>query len=169
MISSRKIYLFNMLNALLPNRACPSLKCRMLRWAGARVGEGVEIFQGMKVQGIGELEIGARAFLGHEVLLLLNEGSKIVIGEEAVVSSRSMIVTGFHPVDPAGPRIIARTGTASTIAIERGAAVLAGCQILPGVTVGEMAMVAAGATVTHDVEPWTLVGGCPAHLIKHLK
>jgi acetyltransferase-like isoleucine patch superfamily enzyme len=39
------------------------------------------------------------------------------------------------------------------------------CIILPGVTVGEGAVVAAGAVVTKDVEPYTLVGGVPAKKI----
>ena len=37
--------------------------------------------------------------------------------------------------------------------------------ILPGVTIGEGAVVAAGAVVTKDVEPWTIVGGVPAKKI----
>lgn len=37
--------------------------------------------------------------------------------------------------------------------------------ILPGVSIGEGAVVAAGAVVTSDVEPWTVVGGVPARKI----
>ncbi len=40
-----------------------------------------------------------------------------------------------------------------------------GAIVLPGVTIGEGAVVAAGAVVTKDVEPWTIVGGNPAKLI----
>lgn len=40
--------------------------------------------------------------------------------------------------------------------------------ILPGVTIGEHAVVAAGAVVTRDVAPCTLVGGVPAHVIKEI-
>ena len=40
--------------------------------------------------------------------------------------------------------------------------------ILPGVTVGENAIVAGGAVVTKDVEPNTVVGGNPAHVLKRL-
>lgn len=40
--------------------------------------------------------------------------------------------------------------------------------ILPGVTVGENAIVAGGAVVTKDAEPNTVVGGNPAHVLKHL-
>ena len=38
--------------------------------------------------------------------------------------------------------------------------------VLPGVTIGEGAVVAAGAVVTKDVEPWTVIGGNPAKVIK---
>ena len=38
--------------------------------------------------------------------------------------------------------------------------------VLPGVTIDEGAVVAAGAVVTKDVEPWTIVGGNPAKFIK---
>ena len=38
--------------------------------------------------------------------------------------------------------------------------------MLPGVTIGEGAVVAAGAVVTKDVAPWTVVGGNPAKFIK---
>jgi len=38
--------------------------------------------------------------------------------------------------------------------------------ILPNVTIGEVAVVASGAVVTNDVDPWTLVSGVPAKFIK---
>lgn len=44
----------------------------------------------------------------------------------------------------------------------------AGATILPGVTVGENAVVAAGAVVTKDVAPNTIVGGNPAKFIKEI-
>lgn len=169
MIKSKRIYLVNLLMEVLPNSGCQGLKAKLYRWAGAKVGNQVEFFQGIKVQGIGELEIGDRAFIGHEVLFMLNEGSKIVIEESAVVSSRSMLITGFHPITPNGERIIGRDGTCSTVRVCKGAAVLAGCSVLPGVTVGEKALVAADATVTKDVAPLTLVGGCPAKVIRKIE
>lgn len=169
MINSRKIYLVNLLMSVLPNSGCQKIKASLYRWAGVKVGSGVEFFQGIKVQGIGELEIQDSAFIGHEVLFMLNEGSKIIVEESAVVSSRSMLITGFHPINPDGERIIGREGTCSTVRIGKGAAVLAGCMVLPGVTIGEKALVAAGATVSKDVEAYTLVGGCPAKEIRKFR
>ena len=43
------------------------------------------------------------------------------------------------------------------------------CIIMPGVTIGKGAIVAAGAVVTKDVEPYSVVGGNPARLIKYRK
>lgn len=169
MISSKRIYFVNLLMALLPNSGLQALKAGLYRWAGVKVGKNVEFFQGIKVQGIGELEIGDGAFIGHEAMFMLNRGSKIVVEDEAIVGTRTTIITGFHPIDVDGPRILSREGTCSTIRIGRGCCVLTNSTVLPGVNVGEMSIVAAGATVAKDVAPYTLVGGCPAKLIKSLR
>lgn len=168
MINSKKIYLVNLLMDILPNSGCQGLKSWLYRWAGVKVGRNVEFFQGIRVQGIGELEIGDRAFIGHEVLFMLNAGSKIIVEESAIVGSRSVVMTGFHPITQDGERILSREGTCSTVRIGRGCSVSTACVVLPGVTVGEMSLVAAGATVAKDVAPRTLVGGCPARLIRNL-
>lgn len=169
MINSKRIYIVNLLMNILPSSGLQKLKAKLYRWAGVKVGNNVEFFQGIKVQGIGEIEIGDNAFIGHEVLFMINQNSKIIIEEEAIVGSRSIIITGFHPITPDGKRILSREGTSSSVVIGRGCSVSTNCTVLPGVTVAEMSIVAAGATVVKDVEPYTLVGGCPAKFIKTLK
>lgn len=154
---------------VLPSSGLQTIKAKLYRWAGVKVGRNVEFFQGIKIQGIGEIEIGDSAFIGHEVLFMINEGSKIVVEDEAIVGSRSIVITGFHPITPEGKRILSREGTSSIVVISRGCSVSTNCTVLPGVTIGEMAIVAAGATVARDVEPYTLVGGCPAKFIKNLR
>lgn len=52
--------------------------------------------------------------------------------------------------------------------IERGASIGAGAVILPGLTIGEHAMVGAGAVVTRDVPARALVVGNPAHVVRYL-
>lgn len=52
--------------------------------------------------------------------------------------------------------------------VERGASIGAGAVILPGLTIGAGSMVAAGAVVTRDVPPQTLVMGNPARIARHL-
>ncbi len=53
--------------------------------------------------------------------------------------------------------------------IKKGAWIGAGAILLPGVTIGEYSLVAAGAVVTKDVLPYTMVAGVPAKVIKELK
>ena len=43
------------------------------------------------------------------------------------------------------------------------------CVILKGVTIGEAAIIGVGSVVTHDVEPWIIVAGNPAKVIKRIK
>ena len=99
---------------------------------------------------------------------MVNKGSKIVIGDNAGISSRVIAVTGFHEFTPKEQRILSRTGTSSEIRIERGVGTGVGAIILPGVKIGEMAFIAAGAVVTRDVEPYTMVAGSPAKPKKNL-
>lgn len=59
--------------------------------------------------------------------------------------------------------------TCERIVIKRGATVGAGAVVLPGTTIGERAMVGAGAVVTRDVEPDTVVVGNPARAVRRLE
>ena len=58
--------------------------------------------------------------------------------------------------------------TCKPVHLKRNCWIGAGATILPGVTVGENAVVAAGAVVTKNVEPNTVVGGNPAKIIRRL-
>jgi len=84
-------------------------------------------------------------FTGHMTYLLTNAHDPMKFGEERRISSIKKPIT-----------------------IKEGAWLATGCIILGGVTVGEHAVVGAGAVVTKDVPPYTLVGGVPAKVIKKL-
>lgn len=55
------------------------------------------------------------------------------------------------------------------VAIKKGVWVCTGAIILPGITIGEYSVIAAGAVVTKDVPPYTVVAGVPAKVVKRLK
>ncbi len=85
----------------------------------------------------------------------------ITIGKNCCIGEDVRLLTGSH--DVASPRFDLVT---KPIVIQDNVWVATGAIILPGVTIGEGAVVAAGAVVTKDVEPWTVVGGNPAKFIK---
>lgn len=85
----------------------------------------------------------------------------ISIGDQTTVSQGVKLCTAGHDI---ASKIMELTY--APIHIGANAWVAAWSMILPGVTIGEGAVVAAGAVVTKDVEPWTVVGGNPAREIK---
>ncbi|GGM95654.1 nodulation protein L [Lentzea pudingi] len=108
-----------------------------------RVGRNVFVNQGCRFNDIGGIEIGDDVMFGPNV---------------------SLISSG-HPLEPDRRR----TGiTAAPIRIGRNVWIGASALVLQGVTVGEDAVVAAGAVVTRDVPARTLVGGVPAVVLKEV-
>ncbi|QLK86773.1 sugar O-acetyltransferase [Staphylococcus sp. 17KM0847] len=90
----------------------------------------------------------------------------IYVGHNVKIGPNVQIITVNHPIDP----IERRTGVeqGKSIHIEDDVWIGAGAILLPGVTIGEGATVAAGSIVTKDVAPQTVVAGNPAKCIKSL-
>ena len=90
----------------------------------------------------------------------------ITIGKRVALAQEVMILTATHELGPSKQR----TGHLhlAPVVIEDGAWIGARTTILPGVTIGKGAIVAAGAIVTKDVRPNSLAGGVPAKFIKYL-
>jgi acetyltransferase-like isoleucine patch superfamily enzyme len=89
----------------------------------------------------------------------------IDIGDDVMIGPNAQLISSGHPVDPATRR---SQITTAPIRIGRGVWIAAGATVLQGVTVGDDAVVAAGAVVTKDVPPRTLVAGVPAKVIREL-
>lgn len=91
---------------------------------------------------------------------LYNKG-KIELGDGVVLSQDSYLCTASHDITDDRMRLVTKS-----IIIGDNVWIASRAVILPGVRIGEGAVVAAGAVVTKDVEPWTVVGGNPAKFIK---
>ena len=105
------------------------------------------------------VEMGKSVAIDDQVQLYSVD--RITIGTKVAISREAFICTASHDITkPNRPLITA------PITICDGVWIGARAIILPGVTIGEGAVVAAGAVVTKDVEPWSVVGGNPAKVIK---
>ena len=95
---------------------------------------------------------------------LLDARGGITIGNNVTVASYCKLVTAKHNIeDPLFHAVL------EPIKIEDYAWICTGATILGGVKIGRGAVVAAGAVVTKDVPPMTVVGGVPAKIISNRK
>ncbi|MBM3130894.1 MAG: acyltransferase [Chloroflexi bacterium] len=110
------------------------------------------------------IKIGKNCLIS-EFNVLRGQGG-IAIGDNVYTAPLVQMAAVNHVYnDPTVP-IIRQGITAQGIVIENDAWIGAGAIILDGVRVGQGAVVAAGAVVTQDVPPHTIVGGVPARIIK---
>jgi UDP-2-acetamido-3-amino-2,3-dideoxy-glucuronate N-acetyltransferase len=148
--------------------------------ADVRLGDGVRIFQPDLVNLYG-CSIGAETKVGAFVEIQKNAH----IGERCKISSHSFICEGVtiedecfigHGVmftNDVYPRAVNEDGTQQTEAdweviatvVKKRASIGSNATILAGVTIGESALVGAGAVVTHDVPSFAIVAGVPARVI----
>ena len=91
----------------------------------------------------------------------------LVIGKRVLIASHTTITTLTHDYDAASVRFAPPID--KKIVIEDDVWIGSHAVILPGITVGKGAVVAAGAVVTKDVEEYTIVAGVPAKVIKKLR
>jgi acetyltransferase-like isoleucine patch superfamily enzyme len=140
----------------------------LYRAAGVRVGARTRIYGRVDVEGVGA--IARNVSVGEECMfttpLYLNASGEIRIGNRVVIGHHAMIITDDHEMDSPDQRCGDRY--ARPVIIEDGVWIAARATILPGVTLGRGCVVAAGALVTRDVPPHTLVAGVPARPIKKL-
>ncbi|MFT4049390.1 MAG: acyltransferase [Solirubrobacterales bacterium] len=111
------------------------------------------------------LTIGSRCQFGEN--LFISCCGEISIGDDVLGSDRVFISDTYHDfIDQDVPPVRQPLASPRPVAIGDGAFLGIGCCILPGVTVGERGYVGAGAVVTKDVPPWTMVAGNPARAIR---
>jgi acetyltransferase-like isoleucine patch superfamily enzyme len=137
------------------------LRLYLYRRIGMKVGRGCVIRRGVYLGSPNELEVGDGSFIGRASLYCTGG---VRIGRNVNVSDGVVVVTAKHDVN--SPRFEAKY---LPIKIEDWAWLATNAIVLAGVTVGEGSVVAAGAVVTKDVFPYTIVGGNPAKPIGERK
>jgi acetyltransferase-like isoleucine patch superfamily enzyme len=109
------------------------------------------------------ITVGRAVFIGYECMFTGH--AAIDIADQVMIANKVNLITSGHPVEPARRRAYI---TAEPITIETNVWIATAATILPGVSIGADSVVAAGAVVTHDVPPATLVAGVPATVIREL-
>lgn len=125
----------------------------------ARIGQHSSIHRHCRMYHPNRIRIGNHSVINYGVLLDGRQG--LYIGDNVSISEGTVILTLGHDVDD--PEFALK---GAPVTIEDYVFVGAYARILPGVTIGEGAVVGAGAVVTRDVAPYTVVGGVPAHYIR---
>jgi len=108
------------------------------------------------------LKIGKNVFINFDCTFLDLGG--ITIEDEVQIGPKVSLVTENHPQNPEQRKGL----VCKPILIKRNAWIGANATILPGVTIGENSIVAAGAVVSKDVPDNTIVGGVPAKVFKNI-
>jgi acetyltransferase-like isoleucine patch superfamily enzyme len=114
------------------------------------------------------ITIGRGVFVGLDTWLDDQFPELITIEDEVVISFRVTVVVhdDARRMDAILPG--QADGTVAPVTLRRGCYLGAGCIVLPGVTVGERAVVGAGAVVTRDVPPGKVVVGSPARTVRDI-
>ena len=122
----------------------------------ASVGRSVRLRMPVAVYHPENITFGDHVDVGEFVILRGAGGLRI--GSRVLIAAQATVTTVGHPIE------LPRWGITDSAPIDVGDDVWIGANaiVLPGVTIGRGAIVAAGAVVTHDVEPFTIVAGVPA-------
>lgn len=152
---------------------------------GARMGHGIRLGKRSVIKRPWCLSIGERSQLEHQVHIKatsnnteIHLGQQVFVGfncefditEKLVIGNHVLIAPGCFVTDHnhlhAADRLISEQGCESApVILEDDVWLGAHVAVLPGVTIGRGAIVAAGSVVNRDVEAMTIVAGAPARLI----
>jgi acetyltransferase-like isoleucine patch superfamily enzyme len=134
------------------------LRHRLYRLMGMRLASTACVHRGLEVREPRQIEIGEGSVIGFDVILDGRAGVRL--GRHVNLSSSVAIWTIQH--DHRDPEF---GSVGAPVVVGDRAWLSFRCTVLPGVTIGEGAVVAAGAVVTRDVPPYAIVAGVPAHVI----
>lgn len=157
-------YLMGIILSLPRYRMCNFIKSWFLRRRGARIGKRVNYYPQTWINPGADLEIGDDVNFSYGVLVTTAGGVKI--GDRVLIGYRSQILSANHHIPPKPERVHGSGHDVNPVVIENDVWIGGNCIIMPGVTIGEGAIIAGGSVVTKSVEPFTIVGGVPAKLIR---
>ena len=153
-------YLFSLPRYRLLNR----LKASFLRMNGAVIGKRVVFYPRVWISPARSLSIGDDVDLALDVVITTSGGVRI--GDRTLVGYRTQILSANHTIPSEHGRACEAGHDKKPVVIGCDVWIGANCIILPGTTIGDGAVIGAGSVVTKPVEPFCVVAGVPARLIR---
>lgn len=129
----------------------------------SEIDKSVAVFTPLYINYGKHTKIGKNVFINFDCVFLDLGG--ITIEDNVLIGPKVSLLSEGHPLTPENRQSL----VPGPIYIKKNAWIGAGATILPGVTIGENAVVAAGAVVSKDVPANTVVGGLPAKVIKTIE
>lgn len=129
---------------------------------GKKIDESTVVFPPFYTNFGKSISIGRNVFINHACSFL--DMGAITIEDDVLIGPKVNIITENHLLNPEDRRAL----ITEPVLIKRRAWIGAGATILPGVIIGENAVVAAGAVVNKNVPDNMIVGGIPAKIIKSI-
>lgn len=130
------------------------------RITGSEIEESVAVFTPLYINYGKHTRIGKNVFINFDCTFLDLGG--IILEDNVLIAPKVSLLSEGHPLDPENRHAL----VPKPIHIKKNAWIGAGATILQGVTIGENAVVAAGAVVSKDVPDNTIAGGIPAKIIR---
>lgn len=127
---------------------------------GTEIDESTMLFPPLYINYGKDIKIGKNVFINFDCTLLGLGG--ITIEDNVLIAPKVSLLSEGHPASPENRHSL----IVGRIHIKKNVWIGANVTILPGVTVGENAIIAAGAVVSTDVRDNSVVGGIPAKVIK---
>ena len=135
-----------------------------LRTFVAKLDEGAMINSPFYMEFANHLEMGVNSFINYDCIMLNN--AMVKLGDNVLVGPKVSFYTVMHPID--AKQREQWLVYAKPITVEDNVWIGGSATILGGVTIGKNAIVGAGAVVTKDVEPNTIVVGNPARVLRKI-
>ena len=135
-----------------------AFRSALLRYFGAKIGKGVGIGSNVNISFPWRLVVGDHVWIGDDVGIL--SLAQVTMESSVCVARRSFLCAGSHDMRREDFKL-----KVAPILIRTGSWIAIGSLILPGVTIGEGAVVSAGSVVLKDVPPNCLVRGNPATVV----
>ncbi len=169
----------------LPGPTGVRSRLKYYRRLGASLAEGVELYEGVSLDMPQCCTIGKRSVLYANTSVAVHQGGVFVMGDHSHLSKSCYVLAGSSQVKigngtAIGPQTVIvafsnqslgeipviESTAGSMVTIGNDVLIGAHATILPGVTIGDHAVCAAGAVITQDVPAWHMVAGVPAKFLR---